>query len=162
MNPDLNPAESGIIEALWAIRRLLEDPRLSAAYAVSRVRETLAMIRADLHCEACTAMRDRSWVALLDFTERATRADVIAVREDLRERIGVLQRAARDGVTVLVEEPAAFRARVRRETLEEVVELLESRVTGGGTTRTFRRYTTTQACVNAVAHLLVQVPAVRS
>ena len=161
MNPDLNPAESGIIEALWAIRRLLEDPRLSAAYAVSRVRETLAMIRADLHCEACTAMRDRSWVALLDFTERATRADVIAVREDLRERIGVLQRAA-DGVTVLVEEPAAFRARVRRETLEEVVELLESRVTGGGTTRTFRRYTTTQACVNAVAHLLVQVPAVRS
>lgn len=49
MNSDLHPAESGIIESLWAVRRLLEDPRLSAAYAVSRVRVLLAAIRTDLH-----------------------------------------------------------------------------------------------------------------
>lgn len=106
-------------------------------------------------------MRDRIWPTLLDFDERARRSDVLAVRQDLLDCVGRLQRTARFGAVMPVEEPAAFRARVRAETLDEVLELLETRLANEPRTgsRSSARLAATEECMGAVRQLATGKPA---
>lgn len=144
--------EQGIRDSLWHARRLLEDPRLSCSYAVARVREVLDAVRADLYCAELSAARERVLPELDGLRARAARPDAVAVREDLQGAIVPVQRLL-DG-SIPAESAEQLRARVRAETLDEVLKLLEARipVEPAGSHAT-RRRDTIRGCVSAVRAL---------
>lgn len=143
----VSATEQGIRDSLWRARRLLENPQLSCSYVVARVREILDGVRVDLHAAELVGVRERVLPELDGLRARAARPDAIAVRADLQVAIEPVQRLL-DG-SILAESTEQARVRGRAEALDEVLKLLEVRVSA----ESGPRREAVQQCVDAIRAL---------